>query len=824
MKTERTIRVKATGVCRAAQTGKGICTTIDSVNLRPRGGCLELCGAPTKYTALADAVPVCRFGSGSDAMIVAARGSALVYGSASPTAPATVKGNVFNGNVRCAVPLGADAAIAMTDSGAVRLHREGDNVEATHLKPDFPPISLVAAEGNPVSTTVSERRLSTSYSGASRLSAADAANVVSDLVGAYLHIAEAAAAAGFMVQPAIGRYRLLDTAGRVLFVSAPVLLSHATGAQCCDTVGITSADSRTLNAYTLTARTWTLQAVTATAAGFTRAAEVARADIYLTPLFHPYRAGASAEVSLGRGASAQTPFLHVGLPGRDRGLGDSFRGNARRIVAAALAHLDELETCVATLHNPFGTQRTVVKVDVAVDADVAETAKRVQTVLGRAVNTVSRLEAALALPHTFAARCGDADAATTAWADITTHPFAGYGAEAMAASFGETAAWSAVTTVRFASGKGVVFSEKHNSPVPQTLNALLYYPLPDAEEICVNITSGGVSRVFRTGLEPERGGRGAFAFTSVVPNALTGGTPQQASMPDASERYHDAIVIADTAAPLSPVAATRLGGGAVNVLAVRHGSDSSWEFGRCRFTAGCDGGIYSVAVSATSKVACRALSHHAVTAPNALVAASAGEAFAISGNEIVHITAARRVESFDTGSAFTSLAWNDSLGELWALRPDGPAKVYCRDDEWRSYRRTRLGASMVVMAGGLPFAVTPSALLDLSHETASDADMGIGIEIVPDSLDSVRLQSIGISAGAERFSGLVTVEAASSGNASLQRPLTMHRVDGALRSALELRPFGAPASRLRITVSASVSPDFRLNHFKIVFSPWKLRA
>ncbi|MDE6469122.1 MAG: hypothetical protein K2L28_09555, partial [Muribaculaceae bacterium] len=204
--------------------------------------------------------------------------------------------------------------------------------------------------------------------------------------------------------------------------------------------------------------------------------------------------------------------------------------------------------------------------------------------------------------------------------------------------------------------------------------------------------------------------------------------------------------------------------------------------------------------------------------------ASAGEAFAISGNEIVHITAAGRVESFDTGTAFTSLAWNDSLGELWALRPDGSAKVYCRDDEWRSYRRPRLGASMAVMAGGLPFAVTPSALLDLAHDTASYADKGIGIEIVPDSLDPVRLQSIGISAGAERFSGLVTVEAASSGNASLQRPLTMHRVDGALRSALELRPFGAPASRLRITVSASVSPDFRLNHFKIVFSPWKLRA
>lgn len=824
MKREKTIRVKATGVCRMAQTGKGNCTTIDSVNLRPRGGCLELCGAPVKYTALADAVPLCLFGSGTDTLIVAARGSALVCGGALAGATATVRGDVFNGEVHCAVPLGADAAIAMTDSGAVRLHREGDKVEATHLKPDFPPLSLVSAEGNPVSATVSERRLSASYSGASRLSSADAANVVSDLVGAYLRIAEAGAAAGFMVQPAIGRYRLLDSAGRVLFVSAPVLLSHATGAQCCDTVGITSADSRTLDAYTITARSWTLQVVAGGAGGFTRASEVARADIYLTPLFHPYRAGASAEVSLGRGSSTQAPFLHVGLPGRDRGLGNSFRGNARRLVGDALAHLDELETCVASLHNPFGQQRTVMNVDVAVNADVGGAAKTVRTVLGQTVNTMPRLEAALALPHTFTARCGDADAATTAWADITVQPFAGYGVEAMAATFGETAAWSAVTTVRFASGKGVVFSENHNSPVPQTLNALLYYPLPDAEEISVSITSAGVTRVFRTDLSPERSGRGAFTFTSVATNTLTSGTPLQPSMPDASEHYHDAVVIADTAAPLAPVAATRLGGGAVNALAVRHGSDGSWEFGRCRFTAGCDGGIYSVAVSATRKVACRALSHHAVTAAHALVAASAGETFAISGNEIVHITSAGRVESFDTGTAFTSLAWNPTLGELWALRPDGSAKVYCRNDEWRAYRRTRLGASMAVMAGGLPFAVSSAALLDLSHETSSDADMGIGIEIVPDSLAPVQLRSVEISAGAERFSGLVTVEAASSGNASLQRPLTMQRVDGALRSALVLRPFGAPAARLRITVSASVSADFRLNHFKITFSPWKLPA
>ena len=166
MKTERTIRIKTTGVCRTTQTGNGSCTTIDSVNLRPRGGCLELCGTPVKYSALADAVPLCLFGSGSDALIVAARGAALVCGGAATGATATVQGDVFNGDVRCAVPLGADAAITMTDSGAVRLHTEGDKVEATHLKPDFPPLSLVAAEGNPVSATVSERRLSASYSGA----------------------------------------------------------------------------------------------------------------------------------------------------------------------------------------------------------------------------------------------------------------------------------------------------------------------------------------------------------------------------------------------------------------------------------------------------------------------------------------------------------------------------------------------------------------------------------------------------------------------------------------------------------------------------------
>ena len=114
-----------------------------------------------------------------------------------------------------------------------------------------------------------------------------------------------------LLQPALARYRLLDASGNVLFESAPVLVSHSGGAQCCDSVALGSSDRTTVDAYNLKAGTYHVELALPSMAD----SGVAQAEILMTPLFHPYDPAGEGMAQLGRADSSSSVFCASGPAG-----------------------------------------------------------------------------------------------------------------------------------------------------------------------------------------------------------------------------------------------------------------------------------------------------------------------------------------------------------------------------------------------------------------------------------------------------------------------------------------------------------------------------
>ncbi len=788
-------------------------------NLRPGArGALVPVGAVECLEGFGGARPLCRF---ADGVLLGASGRSAVYGK--PGATPSVTGGAFAAEPQCALATGADSALAMCATGAVKIKESAAGavsiVPATRV---FPAISLTASAANPVSVTVAARTLSKSYSESGRLSRSDADAVADDLVAAYLRLASQCAAAGFMIQPAIARYRLIDGEGNCVFTSAPVLLSHSSGAQCAGTFSVYSTDRRNLEPYEITARTWTLEALLP-AVDSDAAARVSRADVYMTPLFHPYVPGAGAEVNMGRGASASEPFLRLGLPGFEHGLGNDFKGHSRRLIMEALARLDSIESRVAVIASPFAGPQRSVAVDLSVEADAAAASTALQKALGRPVKVADRMEVLLSEPHSFTAACAASDAGTTAWADLTVQPFKGYPAGILTSVFTETAAWQATTRVTLASGAVLEYTESHVSPVPLMLNPIISYPRPDAVSVAIAISSGGITRAREFALTPDGSGRHSVYVGGVASEALTPGTlATGGTQTYAAERFADAVAVASTSSPLIIDSVARLGGGAVKALVARGATDQAWEFGRCRFIAGTAEGIYSVGVGTGRKtLSCRRLTALGVSRADALCATEGGETFALAEGETgampVLIASSGRVSVFAPARNYIALAYDFGRGELWAVRADDGADVFCRKDSWRRYRRTGCAMSGTASVGGEAYGISSAGLWRIGCERAGECDIAAGYSIDPSALEAVLPTSLEVCALAESFKGSIGVAGADAGAGGRTWPLLRAGVEGAVRSPLRLGLVGRPVRRLRVTVEGRVSSDFTFSHLDIFF-------
>ena len=794
---------------------------LNVINLRPgSNGTLVPVGENIRHEGFGASTPLLMLRSEGREVIAAASGSDLIYGKTDAGAGTDVEPDFFGSQPLCAIPVSSDAGVVMCTDGAVQLSMQPDGTLATSsLARSYAPIGMVAVESSPISTTVAARTLSRNYDGASRLSASDTAAVSADLVDAYRRLTSTAGAAGLAIQPALARYRLIDNEGRCVFTSAPVLLSLPSGSQCADTVGITSSDRRTLDPYTLSARTWALQL--SLPAADTKAG-ISRADIYLSPLFHPYVPVAAADITTSRASSSDAPFIYAGLPGRERSLGNNFNGHARRLLASAIARLDSIEQRVAVVNEPFSGPQRTVKADIAFNCDCVAEAKSLTAALAAPAQKYDRMSVVFAPPHTFTARCAASDAATVLWANLTARHFPGYPLAGRAATFGESALWRGTTRIRFASGGSVVLSESHISPVPLTFNPLLYYPLPDAVEISISVSTAGTVRSATFTLTPDESGRGALFAEGCAPFALTGSEAVDTTQTDSRESYPYAVAVAATSDPLHIDSIMRLGSGPVAAVIARGATDQAWEFGRSRFIVGAAAGIYSLGVgTGRTALSSRRLSAAPVTRADALCRGEGGEAFALSaaGSATIplHIRPNGSVSTFAPSGPYLAAAFDSLRGELWLLRSDSSADIFCLHHDGAFYRRTGIAATGARMLGDQAFACTPVGLISLGQEQAKDIAVGINCLYTPRTLDPVTPLAIEFAAVAVRFKGSMTLESADAGAGGRTCPVVRASIGGALLSPIRLRTATRPARRFRFGFEGTVSPDFTYSHCNISY-------
>lgn len=796
-------------------------------NLRPlNDGSLEVTATPVNYESLGGCKPLGILKRKNGRLIVASSGTSVyTVDESTPAAPPVIYLSALPSAALCAMPQRSEESVlVMTAEGAVDIRTSESGIEVKRLNREYPAVMLTAADASPISTDVAARTLHKAYGTGGVLTQQDSDEAVADLTAAYLRLCEEASGAGVMIQPAICRYRLRDINGTVLFTSGPVLLSATSGAQLADPFGVMSDDRQTVSAYTVSADTWKLSAVLpADPAG--AGADAAVLEVYMSPLFHPYDPDGEGYATLTRGASQSEPFMRVSMPGLMYGLGAVYRKGVGRTVRRMLARLDSLERCVATIPQPFMTTggRTV-EITVTQDGDVRSAMRGLIGAFRKKVARQPRTRTLMRPPHTLTARVCAADAQVTAWGDLGVVRFKGWNAQSQGVCADASKRWSTITVVKFSDGTGLMRSDSGEGDAPAAFSPLLSYPSADATEMKIVHLCDGRTTIAELKLEPDESGQYAvWVADRPVPQTFgTSGSPTTGTLTAPQDRWDDMVAFAPSECPLCVESCTQGLGSAIRALVKRDGHDQSWEFGRSKFVAGTSQGLFSIVLGADrSKVAVKNMAAGRVESASWLISGETSEIFALCGDNsdkgpaLLRLTSRGVFELFESPRGYHALAYEPYRKELWALRTDGSADVFCRTFRWRRYERTGIGARSASQSGGISWLETPHGLLRPDREVSSaETEIEASYDIVPRGMRYVTAQSTDIVAEGSRVHLRLVVKSSGTGRRNELTRLDS-LISGSLESPIRLYHPGRPLQRLTLTLSGTVSADFTLNSFRV---------
>jgi len=716
------------------------------------------------------------------------------------------------GEFRSFLSAGSSSVNIFTSSGLVAVCIGADGRPVwSELSSHYPAVSIMAEDASPLSRTVSARKLSMVYNDGG-LSAADARALVNDLSGAYLSLCDTARAAGLAIQPLLARYKLFDADGSLLFTSVPVLLTHSSGTQCAASQALFSPDRQSVAAYSLSASTWRLR-LWCEAAGEAIVSAVSRAEIYVSPLFHPFNPDAAGNATLTRATSDSQPFAHVSLPVSGSALSGA---GGCSLLMQVLCRFDSLERLAAVIPHPFRSEAySPANVSIsfaAPDDDIRRLASALAAPLP--AHSLITWDSAAVSAHLAAMASGVA--AYAGFSLVASHPCS----PAVAAASRFDSPYSLSVRVTLADGRSVGFDNAGASGAFNSLGPLLFCYLPDAVSMQVQITAGDITRTSNLPLSPlPDGSASVFIAGKALPFTIPEGSPGLLSEPEPLVRsFPQSIAFADAGAPGHILADAPIPGGEVMAVIPRMGSDQSWEFGRARFLLATRSAILSVAVDAArKKIAFRTLADTGIGRPDAICALPSSSVFAVIRQRIVEITPTGRIRTFADNSAYIALAWDSVNDELWALRSDRTCDIFCSRFHWQRFTRDDCSVSgFRPFSGGL-CAVSES--LDF-----------VGIEL-PDrktveisgrcTTDKHRLctpgQFIVNISGSGINASFDVWDCGISGHGKW--PLLSAAIRGDIHSPLRFNYIGRPARSLDLNLTASVNPDFTYHSFLKKSSP-----
>lgn len=781
----------------------------DTITGRPtNSSCMRPVGRPERVAPAARSIGF--VGGGTVHVIISGLQVAAIPRSTRPKEPKPVA--TLDSPMQCA-RISGNKVTVYTSKGAFLLiyDPEYDTWQVPGYPAMLPPIAFGIGATSAISASVPSRTLSSATS-LQHIADADIRTLTSDLTAAYRFIAERASANGYAMQPYLAFYRLVDHAGHVVYQSPVSLLSHSSGSQLTQQVSLKTTDSSfsAVNSYSITADVFRGCVHVTAADNSYWAAQIARADIYVSPQFHPYDPSAGPDLHPGRNSSAGT--IYISLPGAASVLTSLTSPSAHSVIASLCdrtAPAFRLFSRTISIDNPFAAARTVSIPALSTDftTQVAAIKKALRTSVAPASDILSRISS----PHSFYPCTVCEASGAILYAGITTVPFSGYHPSAFAATTVDMPWRAAITTV-FTDGTRITRTASGDTRAPDTFNPLLAYPSSSAACIEIRLQRQGEKmRYISLPLQPlSSGSASLYTHDSLRPFSIAecddpfvvpADTIVLSSIPNLV-----AVAAVDTPEVIS--AATMVDSSEIYSLLPAQSSTGAWDYGRARFYAFGSGGIHTVTASAShTSLAVNNIDRRPVTSPFAAVLSDGGTVVAVAGSDLIEISRSK-VSTLIPDFPYSFLGWNSMYRELWCLSPSSDtAAVICYDFGKRLYT-AYTGESDCIFSHGMygMYISRPDGLYICGLHPTSQVDVRFSRNISVAAGDCL---SVPLSASAVTDGSITLTHRHLSGFVS---PLFSATFNGILRAPLRFPlflPYKKPV-RCRLDLTATVSPDARL--------------
>ena len=555
-----------------------------------------------------------------------------------------------------------NAIIVMPREGKPMLYRYDSETEAWsegELFPELPAITLARYDMETVSVPLPSLTLKGTYDTTSRaLSPTDADAVADAMTEAYKEVAGQAAVRGLFLQPVVARYRLRTPEGRVVYTSAPVMISAPTGFQATTArLELSGEGSRRVSASPLTATLFTVGSTFSAPLPREWARLLKGVEILVSPQLHPF---VESMPSLIRhvASSATVQTFSATLPGTDR---EGSSTLPSRAVPALLDNEDD-----SSLWTPLSALRPLTLKE---ETDMIDSLLRTPAVFPDDNDLLRRR---LSAPHSFTAGCGARNGDLVAWGNLEAIPFDGYSPAEMVIGRGHSE-WPScplAAAVTLADGSVHVRSITLSNTEVASFSPLLTYPSPDA----VQLTLIAGKKTVTVDLKPSPSGRYSY-WVATDPSPLTPGeTLPSFVLPatvTAKSRLPGAVMICEAAEPLRPLAVSLTDSSTLTALHATPRLANSLNSAESRFYALGTGGVYSLSPALNrSRLRVSCIDRRPLLSPRLSTEIPGGIAALLDGSLVSF--AGTRVSEILSPCEAVAIAWNSRRSELWLSGADTP--------------------------------------------------------------------------------------------------------------------------------------------------------
>lgn len=684
------------------------------------------------------------------------------------------------------------------------------------------PLSLTAVDAPAIHYLTPVIELKGVYtSRASIISRADCSLVTSALAEAYRQLDVIAAGQGVYLQPMLGRYRLIDSNGAELYLSAPVILGPGCGINFMEAVTAGMTLSGTQGSYSGVAP----MRVGATpykvvlrldcdpddeiATALLRAAS--RVEVLLSPQLHPLDSEAVSGCMMRHDSTSATMLAY--MPGVS--VGTTLQPNllAPQVVSM-LARLDKALDIEATMGLGGDTfnEGSVVVPRVSCRL-VDEEQARIDAIGRMATDATGSVSGAQLLtlasaPHSFAGKHVAVSGGTVLWGDITTRLFSGYSPCEMAREVAEVAGGSKVQVVM----PGGVYVNRSVTKSPARLSPLVCYPHPSA--LTMRIQAGqpdGTFRYISFPLTTVAGCRYAFRLNPTLkPVDLSEEGSVHASavlFPDETKTtrsFPGGIICADILSPMRPKSAANVSSSAIKGLVPVLRDVGGWNFSHTRFYMLNTSGVMSVSVGGDYSLGSPTLLHHG--SPSGKWVMAGGNFIAVVDNALISLSGAKPRVVIPSG--VTDVGYSGLQQEVW-VKAGGSVMVY--DTALSRYYTRDLNDAhdFVTLGDNLYFARAGGRYYDATAEVqGSMAVYWCGrVEASPGCrLTGLRAMMQGVS-----VRGQLAVSADGGAGHPHSLPVMSLNIDGSVNYPVAARVAAPGRPYLNVVFNAFVSPDFTMS-------------